>query len=93
MYIILGKILKNLQAEAVRLRTISTELTQEVKEKMRAEDFCVNEGQWATKKLLELLRRSHGWVLPGIINVMAEIAEPNSLLITKLNSGGHSLEL
>ena len=35
MYIILGEILKNLQAEAVRLRTISTELTQEVKEKMR----------------------------------------------------------
>ena len=64
MYLISGflvKLLKNLQAEAVRLRTISTELTQEVKEKMRAEDFCVNEGQWATKKLLELLRRSHGW--------------------------------
>jgi|LakMenEpi03Aug12_release.lakeMendotaPanAssembly.Ray.scaffolds.fasta_scaffold1835217_2 hypothetical protein len=56
----LVKVLQNIQAEAVRLRNISTELTQEVKEKMRAEDFCVNEGQWATKKLLELLRRSHG---------------------------------
>ena len=60
------------EAEAARLRTVSTELTQEVREKMRAEDFCVNEAQWSTKKLLETLRRSYGWALPGVIDAMTD---------------------
>ena len=52
-------------AETARLRTASMELTADVKEKMLAEDFCVNEGQWATKKLLKVLAQSVGWAIPA----------------------------
>jgi len=54
------------EAEAVRLRTVSTELTAEVEAKMQAEDFCVNEGQWVVKKVLENLRRTGGWAVPKV---------------------------
>ena len=30
----------------------------------------MNEGQWATKKLLEVLRRSNGWALGDVKNAM-----------------------
>jgi len=54
------------EAEAVRLRIVSTELTADVQEKMQAEDFCINEGQWCLKKMLESLRRSSGWAIPKV---------------------------
>jgi len=63
------------EAEAVRLRTVSTQLTQEVKEKMQAEDFCINEGQWAMKKIAEWLKRCSGWAVPGVRDALiAELA-------------------
>ena len=58
------------EAEALRLRNASTELTAEVKEKMQAEDFCVNEGQWATKKLQDVLQANVGWAIPGMREAM-----------------------
>jgi len=63
------------EAETVRLRTVSTQLTQEVKDKMQAEDFCINEGQWAMKKIAEWLKRSSGWAVPGVRDALnAELA-------------------
>jgi hypothetical protein len=58
------------EAEAIRLRTVSMELTQEVKGKMQAEDFCVNEGLWATKKILKVLQQSSGWAIPQVREAM-----------------------
>ena len=58
------------EAEAIRLRTVSMELTQEVKEKMQAEDFCVNEGLWVTKKILKVVQQSSGWVIPQVREAM-----------------------
>lgn len=55
------------QGEAVtvekRRKAGSLKLTRDIEDKMKAEDFAVNEAEWVTKELLKKLRQSQKWAI------------------------------